>query len=275
MAEPSGGMEKALSTRVAGIPAWALGTVISALIIGLVVWRNKNKKDTSQTQNDQGGTNPQEAQDPNAVDPATGLTYAEEGSSDTAGYPGTPLDSYLAQNPTNPAYPTGLTPQGLPGPVTNAQWSRLAADYLLGKGDDPSLVESALSKYINGTALSVAEQAIVNTALTTFGSPPEGVKAVTTTSGVPAAPGNLHKDKVTATTIQMGWDKVAGAAGYKIFRQSGTTWKLVGTNVGHDSSNFTDHGLKKNTTYKYQVDAFNTVGTGARSATLSVKTNAK
>src|SRR5919204_1797470 len=170
---PDGGVEKALGTRVAGIPAWALGTVLSVLIIGVIVWRNHQKnKSTDQGQNEQAGTPPEEGQDPNAIDPATGLTYGEEGLGNTAGYPNLPLDSYLSQNPTNPAYPTGLTPQGLPGPVTNAQWSRLAADYLLGKGDDPSLVESALAKYINGNPLSTAEQAIVNVALTTFGSPP-------------------------------------------------------------------------------------------------------
>lgn len=266
-------MEKALSTRVAGIPAWALGTVLAAVIIGVVVWRNKQKQ-ANTANNDQGGPNPQE-QDPNAIDPATGETYAQEGIGDVQGYPSTPLDSYLAQNPTNPAYPTGLTPQGLPGPVTNAQWSRLAADYLLGKGDDPSLVESALAKYINGTALSAAEQAIVNTALTEFGSPPEGVKAPVTSSGVPGAPQNLHAAKTTATTVALDWNDVDGAAGYKIFRQSGSSWKQIGTTVGKTASSYTDHGLKHNTAYKYQVDAFNTVGTGPRSATLSTRTAKK
>jgi len=91
------------------------------------------------------------------------------------GLPPGAVGDYLNADPTNPAYPVGSVNQGIPGAITNVQWSRLAFDYLVGLGNDPALTQRALAKYIAGMNLTAEEQSIVNTALTVKGAPPEGL----------------------------------------------------------------------------------------------------
>lgn len=182
----SGGLETSLHNKVGGIPVWGLGTGLAALIIVFVAYRNHQKyKNQETTPNTDSSTSDQQGQeDPNAIDPNTGLPYADEAPG--SGFPYGPINSYLGGDPTNAAYPVGGFPQGAPPAITNQQWARLASDFLIGKGNDPTLVENALAHYINGTSLSAAEHAIVNLALQAFGSPPEGVLA----SPPPPPPGN-------------------------------------------------------------------------------------
>ena len=158
-----------------GIPVWGYGAGIAVLFILFMYLRNR-KAAKNQTAIDPNAANANGTGtfDPNAIDPATGLTFAQEGP---AGYglPAGPIGGYLANNPTFPGYPVGAPAQGLPAPVTNQQWSRLAFDELVAKGDDPSLVGNALSKFLAGQPLSNAEKAIVSLAETIFGAPPEGL----------------------------------------------------------------------------------------------------
>lgn len=172
------GLEGAIQQKVLGVPAWALALIMSAGFIAFIVWRNRRKANSAAAPGSATGT-PADAGtfDPNAVDPATGLLYSQEMPADY-GLPAGAIGGYLSQDPTNPAYPVGLTEQGLPGPVTNLQWARLAADSLIAKGSDPTLVQTALSKFLAGQPLSQAEQSVENLALTMFGSPPEGVTPV-------------------------------------------------------------------------------------------------
>jgi hypothetical protein len=268
-------MEKALGSRVAGVPAWALGTILAVAIIGFIAWRNHTKNKPAQgSTNDQ--SNPSGnagGHDPNAVDPATGLTYGQEDQTGS-GYPSTPIASYLAENPTNAAYPVGGVPQGLPAAVTNQQWARLVADSLLAKGDDPLLVEQALADYLNGKTLNAAESAVIRLGLTTFGSPPEGVLAPGTgTSGKPSAPTNLHAQDIQRLSIKLAWDTVSGADGYKIYASNRSgAWQLIGTNVGATATTFTHVALRPRSTHHYQVEAYNTNGSSPRSSTLDVTT---
>lgn len=173
-----GGLEGALQQKVLGVPAWALALIMSAGFIAFIVWRNRKKANSAVPAGAAIGTPADTGTfDPNAVDPATGLLYSQEMPADY-GLPAGAIGGYLSQDPTNPAYPVGLTEQGLPGPVTNLQWARLAADSLIAKGSDPTLVQTALSKFLAGQPLSAAEQSVENLALQMFGSPPEGVTPV-------------------------------------------------------------------------------------------------
>ncbi len=153
--------------RIGRFPIWAVGLVLAALVLGFLWWRKRGTK---------GGASTATAEDP--------TTYYQD--PDTAGLPpGLPpgaIGDWLDANPLDSAYPVGLTPSGIPGPVTNVQWAKLAFDYLIGQGNEPSLVERGLAKYIGGQALSVEEQAVVNLAQRAFGSPPEGLIIVPTTS---------------------------------------------------------------------------------------------
>jgi LysM repeat protein len=108
--------------------------------------------------------------DQNAIDPAS-----LDQSGDYYGLPSGAVGDYLNSDPTNPAFPVGQTPGGIPGPVTNVQWSRLVFDYLVSRGGDPALIERALAKYLAHMTLTTAEQAVVNEAHQYLGAPPEGL----------------------------------------------------------------------------------------------------
>lgn len=74
----------------------------------------------------------------------------------------------------------GISNTGSSGTTTNAQWGVQAANTLIGQGQDPSTVQSAISAYLSGQPLSTAQQALINSALQQAGTPPQGVVAVAT-----------------------------------------------------------------------------------------------
>lgn len=145
--------------KVGKFPVWAIGVILAGAFVLFMFIRSRGKAKAT-------------AASTSTADPGY---YPDAVSSNTDGLPPGAIGDYLSGDPTNPAYPTGLTAQGIPGPVTNVQWSRLAFDYLIGKGDDPNLVQRGLAKYIQGVGLSAQEQAVVNSALQAFGAPPEGL----------------------------------------------------------------------------------------------------
>jgi hypothetical protein len=166
--------------RLFGFPWWAVGLGLAAIVVLAVVIRNHFKNVSAAAS--------QSALDANAAtaDFQTGLVTDQS----QYGLPAGPVGAYLGSDVTNPAYPVGITPQGIPGPVTNQQWARLVADQLIAKGDDPTLVANALTKYLNGATPSAQENAVINLALTSYGQPPEGiipVQIVTGNSGGPSA----------------------------------------------------------------------------------------
>src|SRR6185369_14010799 len=120
-----------LSGRIGRFPVWLVGLFIAAAFIIFVLIKNRAKPSSG-------------AEAVGDYTDATG-PYVDPTISDSSSYglPPGPIGSYLGNDPTNAAYPVGLTPQGIPGPVTNQQWARLAADQLIAKGDDPTLVSNA------------------------------------------------------------------------------------------------------------------------------------
>jgi hypothetical protein len=67
------------------------------------------------------------------------------------------------QNTTTATSPTFLT---------NDQWRSDVESKLLAQGNNPTLVDGALTKYLNGVQLTAAENAVVSVALTLDGPPP-------------------------------------------------------------------------------------------------------
>lgn len=156
--------------RVGRLPIWLVGLLLAGAVALFVWYRNRNANKAIAS----------------TAAPDMAFDYDATGDSGYVdGLSGDAIGDYLRNDPTNPAYPVGLNAQGLPGPVTNAQWSRLAADNLMSKGADPSLVSNALAKYLQGQQISAAEQAIVNMALSMFGSPPEGLIIVNPSPNTP------------------------------------------------------------------------------------------
>jgi hypothetical protein len=211
--------------KIGGVPVWGVSVLIAAAAIGFVAYRNHKKNLTATTTTTD--TVP-------ATDTTNGVSDA--GNTDLYGLPSGPIGDYLSQNPTNPAYPTALTPQGLPAPITNLQWSRIVEDYLVGLGADPTLVANALSTYLAGGNLSTQMQAIINEATRYLGAPPEGVLPVTVGQTAPPPTGtnsnptptslsaptglkvtqNVYKAPSNAV-ISFSWNAVNGATSYVVW----------------------------------------------------------
>lgn len=196
-AHPAGGKKGGLNAKVGGIPVWILGVAGGGVLLVIFLYlRNRSSAMAAAASTTPAtayaGENPNLAyDDPNQTDPNTGETYAEEGYTTQSA-----VDAYLAGDTSGASTPVGLSPQGLPAPQTNTQWASLAADYLIGQGDDPTTVSNALNAYTNGTALTAAEQAIVNLAIQQFGEPPQGILPIST---APAAPASTTPTTTTTT----------------------------------------------------------------------------
>jgi hypothetical protein len=119
--------------------------------------------------------------DPNAIDPATGLTYGEEAAGIQAGDlagAGTPygdtsgIVGYDAQG--NPIYADQVGYGPSPSFTSNGAWSQAAQQYLVSAtGADAGTVAAALGAYINGQTLSSAQASVVQQAIAFFGQPPD------------------------------------------------------------------------------------------------------
>jgi len=61
-----------------------------------------------------------------------------------------------------------------------------------------------------------------------------------------------------ARGVSVNWNKIKGAAGYRIYRKSGkSTWKRIAQVKKGSSTNYIDAKAKDGTTYTYTVSAFN------------------
>ncbi len=153
--------------------SWVLaGVAVLAGILGVAYYRHSKNAPAAAA-----GT----SQDPNAIDPATGLTYGEEAAgiqSGTLAGAGTPygdtsgLIGYDAQGQPIYADQVGYGPG--PSFTTNGNWAQAAESYLVATtGADAGVVAAALGTYIAGQPLTSAQAQIVQSAIAFFGQPPQ------------------------------------------------------------------------------------------------------
>lgn len=82
----------------------------------------------------------------------------------------------------------------------------------------------------------------------------------------------------TANSVKINWNKVSGAAGYKIYRYNPTAkkWTVLKTINNSNTLSYKDSGLKAATVYKYKVKAFAKSGGktyfGSSSSTITTST---
>ena len=88
----------------------------------------------------------------------------------------------------------------------------------------------------------------------------------------PTAPANLAVTATHTTSVSLSWSGASLAAGYKVYRATGTgAASLVATTA---STAYTDTGLSSSTGYSYYVTAYNNVGESPASNTVTVTTKA-
>jgi len=169
-------LEDELQQKAGPLPVWGWGVLLAAVF---VIYLSRKRASAA--------ANVAAVTSNGPVDPTLTSSAGSNGDPTQSPFPNGPMASYLSQSPTNTAYPVGMTAQGVPGPVTNGQWSRLALDFILSHGGAPIEASSALAKYLGSGArdsegnagpiatLSRSEQAYINEALQAFGAPPEGM----------------------------------------------------------------------------------------------------
>lgn len=166
---------------------WLIG---GGLAVAFVVYEYRKRAASSSTAA-QASTN-------TAIDPATGVPYANEvaGSSSidpTTGIPyadetgdygttyGSPYSALggLSYNAATGQYQAAST-SALPAALSsNGSWAQQVSNYLESSGYNPASVTDAIGAYLsgNGQGLTQQQYSIVQTALGYFGSPPTGVPA--------------------------------------------------------------------------------------------------
>jgi hypothetical protein len=227
-------------------------------------------------------------QDPNAIDPATGLTYGEEAAGIQAGdlagagsaYGDTSgLVGYDAQG--NPVYADTVGYGPAPSFVSNGAWSQAAQQYLVAStGADAGTVAAALGTYLAGQPLTSAQASVVQQAIAFFGQPPQagsngyppslnlsgasGSSGGSTGSGGSGDSGtgaagagaisNLQPSAVTRTSFTVRWNPAHGAThgyAYNVTQLNGKSVKKGTTKTTSVSVT----GLHPGFTYNFGVQA--------------------
>lgn len=186
----------------------AIGAV--ALLAAILYWRHAASSSSSSSTG---------AADPTAIDPLTGLPFAQDQTTDPltgltylgeaqqygsvsaaeAAFSGaTSADGYSAgygaSSGGTAGYPTsnvGTTTTGN-GYATNAQWSQAVTAGLAQLGYDPQTIGAALGAFFAQMQLTSDQAAIVQAAEAEFGPPPQGTYAIVTapSSGAPGGSGS-------------------------------------------------------------------------------------
>lgn len=223
--------------KIAGkqIPKWAVyGSVGAAAVGGFLWYRNRSSSSSPAATG---------AADPNLVDPATGVPYADETAGNYAGY--TQGTSGLGYGlPTSDI--TGSQLSNGTSFTSNAQWAQAVEAGLTGLGYDAQAVGSAVGKYLLDLPLTSDQVTIVQTAVAEYGPPPVGTHniiaggtappppLVPPPAGTPPppaaggpppphpahgpfpAPGHFRVAARNAHGFTLAWDKVPGASAYHV-----------------------------------------------------------
>lgn len=96
------------------------------------------------------------------------------------------------------------------------------------------------------------------------------ITGATADTEAPTVPGNLSASAITETTATLSWDASSdnvGVVGYEVLQGSTSLGTVTGT-----SANIT--GLVENTTYTFNVNAFDAAGNSSSNASVTFTTNA-
>jgi hypothetical protein len=136
---------------------------------------------------------------------------------------------------------------------------------------EPGYLATTLGKYLARQPLTSDEADVIRAAWAARNKPPSNPPIILasssstpgTTSTIPGkVTGLVVFPTSTATETHLRWTAVSGATGYRVIRGDGAqTLTTTDTKI-------TITGLKPATVYDYSVEAFNSAGTGPRSATV-------
>lgn len=205
------------------------------------------------------------------IDPATGLPYDDAGLGSASG-----LGIYDPS--TGGTFGIGYG-QTVTQVSTNAAWTQAVMLYF-DNTYEREVMSRAFGKVFSGQAITQEELNIFNAGRAVMGEPPQSYPSIHMASAAPGGttnpaaktPTNLHRGTVTRTTIEIAWNRVAGATGYVIYAKGASGIQTIGNNAGENNTRFVHRGLKPNTSHVYYVAAKNSGGTSAKTGALTVKT---
>lgn len=249
------------------VPNWAVyGGVGVAVVGGVLWWRNRSSSSTASSATTA-------ATDPNLIDPATGIPYADETAGSLSGSSG--LSGLGFGFPTSDI--TGSTLSAGTSFTTNAQWAQAVEAGLTGLGYDAQAVGSAVGKFLLNQPLTSDQVTIVQTAVAEYGPPPVGTFAIIAGGAAPppppggggttppppppgggggtptgrlSAPVGIHLTIDGRTGVRLQWGPVAGASGYVAQCKQGSDTGPTVNGPNHVSAPQADFGnLKPGTHY--------------------------
>lgn len=162
--------------------------------------------------------------------------------------------------------------------TTNNDWASAAETSLENAGVSLSVSTMAVSRVLGGLSVTPAQRDIFLQAIGLLGQPPQGypqpIKLTETPSSgptngsvTPAAPKNLKVKRVYTHSVDLDWDPVAGAKGYRVFMNGK---QLVTVTY----SSFAPQGLAPRSHYAFYVEAVGpTDKLSGKSNTVNVTTN--
>ena len=229
------------------------------------------------------------ATDTSAYDASSGYVQDSTAAGYNTVYPSAYSDAYspygydIYGNPL-PA-PTGAGSGGVY--TTNSDWAAAAESALETGGISLSVSTLAISRVLGGLSVTHDQQDIFMQAVGLLGQPPQGyptpIHLTDSGTGPPSGttacppggslpgPAGLHLVAGGASTAELAWAAVPGAAKYRIYRRG------VATSIGETSgaeTHYTVHGLKHGTSYYFHVRPVGHDGAwGNSSAELHVTTH--
>lgn len=138
--------------------ALAIGGIAAAATVGLFLLRKRKTAAAAPAA---------AAADPNAT---ASSDYIDPGLQDTTGGPTYGATGYTDPNTGQWVY--GNTGTGQAAATTNAQWSQNAISYLSGSGTDTGALAQALGAYLQGQAVTTAQESLIDQAIAVEGYPP-------------------------------------------------------------------------------------------------------
>jgi PKD repeat protein len=141
--------------------------------------------------------------------------------------------------------------------------------WIFGDGDSASGVATSHSYTTPGSFIARL------TVTDDLGATSSTTMTIQVSAALPSAPTNLTATPISRSQINLNWsDNAANEAGFKIERCTGATctnFVQIAT-VGANVKTFSNTGLKRNTSYRYRVRAYNGGGDSAYSNIAGAKT---
>ena len=203
------------------------------------------------------------------------------GGSDGSGNPAPPV-SMLLSSPANPRVVTVAHDR------VSIQWDDATGENgyrvmrAVATGDFSQVSGNLAADRTDYTDTAIATDTTYRYRVVAFNtagdSSSSGVFSVTTPPAPatrPAAPSGLQAAAVAHDRVTLQWSDVDGETGYRVMRAAATgDFSQVGGNLAADRTGYADTTVAADTTYRYRVVAFNTVGDSFLSRVSQVTTPA-